>query len=291
MAPEMSSHLETEMRLNDESNVETKEKPKIKGFDNEEHQRVYEEIRCLLDEQMRGEAQARYAVGQKIVTVMDDARYGKKAVVTIAENLGVEATLLYDARRVADTWPQEEFEALMGRRDEARGNRLYWSHFVELAGVSNSHRDLFLGRILEDGLSVRDLKRLKKELANPTPAEAPENSQSTNVMRALRNFKAESETIVEKAARYKTLIFDVLVPPANEESGMPIRNEELGTPIILELLRDARAAQQDAKQTCEEQLAKLDACIARSEEQQTTTEGDIQGTSQESEQNEESNNG
>lgn len=261
------------MEVSTESNVETEETTRIMDFDNEEHQKAYEEIRSLLDGDQRNTAMVWYAVGCKVLYIMDTAEYGESVVNKIAKHLGRNASLLYEAKCVADTWTQSQFEELLNQEHEDSGGRLSWSHFVEVQRVIDTElRDSLIEDVLSKKWSVRDLKQAIK---GSPPEEATDYSQPTNLARALRNFKAESETIVEKAARYEELIFEVL---GTHE------NEELGTPIILELLKDARETQLRVKQTCEEQLVKLDECIDRSEELQTTTEGDIQGTSPESEQ-------
>ena len=220
----------------------------------EKHQETYKEIRDLLDGQRRARAKVWYEVGRKVMKIMADAKYGEKVVAKIAEALGRDASLLYAAGRVAETWLPQQFKKLMDKRDSVRGNRLSWSHFVELASVWDSgRRGLLVKKILAEGLSVRELER---EIAGPKPADDQEIGQTTNVAKALRNFKATCETIVENAPRWDTSIFDVL----------KVQDDELGTSIMLTLLKDVRETQLQAKQTCDKQLARLDACIARSEE-------------------------
>jgi hypothetical protein len=237
-----------------------------------EQQNAYKEIHDLLDGQRRDKAHVWYKVGRRI------AEHGKKSVAKIAELLGRDASCLNDAKRVAKTWTPQQFKTLLEKQDKVRGNHLSWSHFVEVQRVIDTElRDSLIEDVLSKGWSVRDLK----QAINGPKVEG--DSQPGNVAKALRNFKAEAETIVEKAARYKKLLFDVLDPPEDEELDPP-ENVELGTPNMLKLLQDTRQAQLEAIQTCGEQLEKLDAYIIRSEELQTTSEGEIQGTSPEAEQ-------
>ena len=226
----------------------------------EKDRKAYEEIRDLLDGQRHVKATAWYAVGRKVMKIMAASEYGKKSVAKIARALGRDASLLYDAGRVAKTWAPQRFAELVNKRDKVRGNRLSWSHFVELESIDGSgRRGLFLKQTLEEGLSVRDLK---KEIAGPKPEEGSANDQATNVAKALRNFKAASETMVQNAPRWDASIFDVL----------DVQDKELLTPKMLQLLIDTRETLLEVRQTCEDQSARLGACIARSQELQVTSE-------------------
>jgi len=250
------------MRTETKSNDGTTKAAELKAFEHEacvlemsaENQKAYEEIRNLLDGQRHDRAKTWYAVGRKVVKIMADSEYGKKAVAKIAKALGRDASLLYEAGRVTETWLPRQFAELVAKRDRVRGNRLSWSHFVELARVDDSRqRGLLVKKVLNKGLSVRELKR---EIAGPKPQDDREEGQVTNVARALRNFMAACETTVENTSHWDALIFDVL----------DTQDEELTAPRMPGLLRDARATLLQAKQTCEDHMARLDACIARAEE-------------------------
>ena len=214
-----------------------------------EHQKAYKEIHDLLDGQRHNKAKAWYEVGQKVVKIMDASEHGKRDVAKIAELLGRDASLLYDAGRVAKKWTLRQFKTLLKKQDKVRGNRLSWSHLIELERVTNpGRRESLIETILDNGLSVSDLKQAIK---GPTPKD---DSQPVNVAKALRNFKAESETMAEKEARRGTSVFEILAA----------QKEKLGTPNMLKLLQDTRKAQLEAIQTCGEQLKKLDECITYS---------------------------
>ena len=243
------------------SKLEATEEAKLKAYDNEarvlemseEHQNVYKDIRDLLDGQQRDKASVWYEVGRKVFKITAASEHGNKAVAKIAKALGRDKTLLYEAGRVAETWTQRQFEELLARRDKVCGNRLSWSHFVELVRVDDSRsRGLLIKKVLNEGLSVRELKR---QIAGPKPEEDGEKDENTNVGRALRNFTAAGETIVMKASHWDALIFDVL----------EVQKEELTAPKMLELLKNARAVQLQARQTCENHMARLDKYIAHAE--------------------------
>lgn len=245
----------------EKSNVGAAKEAELRALDHEacvsemnaEHQKAYKAIRRLLDGERHERAKAWYEVGREIVKITADTKYGKKAVAKIAMALGRDKTMLYEAGCVAETWMRRQFEELLTRRDKVRGNRLSWSHFVELARVDDSRsRSLLIRKTLNEGLSVRDLKG---RIAGPKPEDDGENGQMTNVARALRNFTATRETIVTKASHWNKLIFDVL----------DIQDKELAAPRMLELLKDSRAAQLQAMQTCEGHMARLDEYIARAE--------------------------
>jgi len=269
---------EIEMKRTERLNAGTAKAAKVNTIDHEArvlemavpHQRAYEEIRKLLDDQRHGKAAAWYAVGQKVVKITADSTYGKKAVAKIAEALGWDASLLYAAGRVAKRWSSQAFKKVLSRRDDVRGNRLSWSHFVELERVVDPKQcDLLIEQTLSEGLSVRDLKRT---IDNPQPKEAPENSQPTSAAKALRSFKAARETIVEKAARDKGALFDVLDADMEAPNG-----GELGTPIMLKLLKDAHAVQLQASELLAKQLTRLDAYITRATELQGATQDALSG--------------
>jgi len=233
----------------------------------EEQRKAYEEIRGLLDGQEHETSVVWYEVGRIVMKTKAAPKYGKKAVAKIAKALGREESTLYDAGRVAEKWAPQRFAELANKRGKVRGNRLFWSHFVELAkDMKPKRRDSFIEDILREGWSVRDLKLAIK---GPKVEDAPKGGQPVNVAKALRTFKAESETMLTKAACRGTSLFDVL----------KAQDEKLGTPNILELLRDTREIQLQAKQICEAQLTKFDKFIESSVELQAVIEGDIQGTS------------
>jgi len=246
----------------DEMQTESMQEAELKALDrearvlemSEKHRKAYEEIRRLLDGECHGLATAWYAVGREVAKITTDTKYGDKTIIKIARALGRDKTLLYDAGCVAETWTQRQFEKLLTRRDKVRGNRLSWSHFIELAKkvIDSDRRGQLIKKVLNEGLSVRELKR---QIDGPKPEEDGEKDENTNVARALRNFTAAGETIVTKASHWDALIFDVL----------EVQKEELAAPKMLELLKNARAIQLQARQTCENHMARLDKYIAHAE--------------------------
>jgi len=226
-----------------------------------EHQQLCEEIRELLDRQQRAEISAWYAVGQKVAEVLEDAKPGDKAVYKIAKAVGRDASLLYEAGKVAKVWPQQQqFQELANRSSKRIGKRLCWSHFLELANVTDDdRREQLTEKAINDELSVR---ALKKAIAGSRPEQDEDDGRATSVEKALRSFKAASETTVENSPRWDKLIFDVLAK----------RDKGPAAPRLLALLADAREVQLQAKEVCDEQLAKLDACIEQVEKHPAKTE-------------------
>ena len=115
-----------------------------------------ERLRELLP--LRLDPLVRYAMGTIVAEIKANPdKYGNSAVSTAAAALGEDAPSLYRHGTVAERWTEGEVQALLARK--GRGERpLSWSHIVLLGTVpSQAERTRLIERVLEEGLSVREL--------------------------------------------------------------------------------------------------------------------------------------
>lgn len=125
---------------------------------------VYERLAELWEGLHRHDAEQRYRIGFEVAAVVAGPRlYGSGAVRTLARSLGRPQAALYEAARVAKTWPEDEFMRLVGRRTD-QGGALSWSHFARVSRVPDAAvRALLIQRSLDESLSVAQIKAVLRE--------------------------------------------------------------------------------------------------------------------------------
>ncbi|MCM2333469.1 MAG: hypothetical protein NDI82_05930 [Anaeromyxobacteraceae bacterium] len=93
----------------------------------------------------------------------EDARYGKKAVETLAKELKLDKATLYRWAKVATAWTKSDFAKIAGRRSPKSGLPLTWSHLEILSDVENAkRRGKLVEQALAEALTVVDLRSLIK---------------------------------------------------------------------------------------------------------------------------------
>lgn len=115
---------------------------------------------------------SKYIVGAKVEEIRVSAaneKYGKKAVATIAREVGLTASCLYQYADVAHLWDKGTFDEVRVRAAKAS---LTFSHFVEIAhGDHAPHRATLLEEAIAGRLSVRAVRarrpRRQQEVTPP----------------------------------------------------------------------------------------------------------------------------
>lgn len=93
----------------------------------------------------------------------EDARYGKKAVETLAKELKLDRATLYRWAKVATAWTKSDFAKIAARRSPKSGLPLTWSHLEVLSDVENTkRRGELLEQALSEALTVVELRDLGK---------------------------------------------------------------------------------------------------------------------------------
>lgn len=115
------------------------------------------EIKQALSTVATHEIPARYRIGARVEEFRrEKKKYGRKVVVTIAEEVGLTPSALYQYADVARIWEKAAFDDV-GRRAAVAG--LMFSHFVELAHKGHAeHRNALLEEAIDGQLSVRALR-------------------------------------------------------------------------------------------------------------------------------------
>lgn len=121
---------------------------------------VYEQLRKLEARAKAHDVLVKYRVGQLVREVKEnEGKYGAGAVEKLSARLGsgFKKDVLYGAASVARTWGKSEFSELVKKEDD-KGRRLSFSHFVALARVAlPEKREQLLQRALKECLPVRKL--------------------------------------------------------------------------------------------------------------------------------------
>lgn len=147
------------------------------------------EIKQALSTLSKHDVPARYQIGAKVHDLRSSAseqKYGKRAVATIAREVGLTAACLYQYADVARTWNSETFEDV-GRRAATAG--LMFSHFIELAHADHAAgREGLLKRAIDEKLSVRQLRRLRTK---PVPNALERVKKEAGTSDVLERLKSE----------------------------------------------------------------------------------------------------
>jgi hypothetical protein len=121
--------------------------------------RVADQIVTHLAEARRGEAKARFAIGDEIHTIRHAATMLPRAVGRLAARLAIDESGLQRIARVAERIRPAERDALLSLTD-GRGLPLTWSHLEQLQFVTGVEARLAFAReVLAAGLSVDELRR------------------------------------------------------------------------------------------------------------------------------------
>jgi len=124
-----------------------------------------EKLRSLLSNQATNEAMNRHEIGVVVLEIKKAAvteKYGKKLVASIASDLNVSRSVLYDAGRVAAAWSASEFEDLI-KAKKANGTPLPFNVWVEISQQDAAERGALIEQAIAGGLSVRGVKQLKNK--------------------------------------------------------------------------------------------------------------------------------
>lgn len=188
-----------------------------------------QEIRSELEKWNRGDVKGRRGIGQHIASIKNNARkYGLKAVETIAQQIGVSDSWLYDCATVAEAWTAEQIETILRRKDEQRKQPLSWTHLVLLAEVDDKkERRSWVDGTLQNGWTVKELRAH----LNPSPEDEDEPAEKSDseledqaVGRWLRNIQAFAESDVSKQNQWNDTLFSPDGPGIGIESPEDMRS-------------------------------------------------------------------
>jgi micrococcal nuclease len=126
----------------------------------------------LLDGQQRIEAErlrtfweAGWLIQTYILQNKERAKYGGAVVLKLAEDLGVDPSLVKRCRRFFQRYPQGPIGPTSAQ--------LTWSHYQELIDVSdNTERSRLEKAVLKNGLTIQELRARKRDLRQSEAGEA-----------------------------------------------------------------------------------------------------------------------
>lgn len=116
-----------------------------------------DKLRHLFAGAAQSDSLGRYEIGALVRDVKINAAYGKRGVHSLAEDLAIDASVMYAHAVVATVWTPTEFKKLASRLT-AKKHALSFSHWIELAQVGDDHRGGLIERAFSEDLSVRALK-------------------------------------------------------------------------------------------------------------------------------------
>lgn len=158
-----------------------------------------EKIRALEDDVTTTMLQKRYAIGILVRLVREDSRYGDKGVRRLAMATRLDRSTLDRASTIVRQWSKEAFEDITSKVGNG-GARVSWSHLEVLAAERDDSKRCSLGaRVLDEGLSVKDLRR---EVRTPrTVATATASSQASAGSSPVRTISATLSVLINQLER------------------------------------------------------------------------------------------
>jgi hypothetical protein len=208
---------------------------------------AYFEINKALSREEENKVLARYEIGRQVFAVRRaPRRYGSDAVERLAKALAVSASRLYSYCAVASQWPPVEFGKIADRRDAVRGRPISWSALTEIAGVADSNvQKELIEVVIEEGLSVRELRQRRAELLGHEIADAPTAPRS--VVMALGEITKLAHVILQRRDAWEEGIFAALEGLGPEDNPA----------AVLSQLEQAETAQRELRDHCDEVLEHL----------------------------------
>jgi len=162
----------------------------------------YEAIRELQKKLNLREAEGKYDIGVLVAEVIKlENAYGARSVEKLTEALRHHHSTLRNYASVADTWEPDDFKALMKRKGK-RGLPISFSHLVQISKIGDpAERDEWVDRVLNEGLSVRDLKKRWADEMDEVPAMGDEqvSDNGTGDTAEVEDDHADQDVVDEKA--------------------------------------------------------------------------------------------
>ena len=120
----------------------------------------YEELRGYVTDEAMDVFRNRHRIGKLAIEIdKDDQRYGKKAVSSLENLLGMGRDYLRNAQLFAERYDTAHLEELIVTRNR-NGDPLVWSHVVELIRIPNLKEMFSLQkRTAENNWTAADLRR------------------------------------------------------------------------------------------------------------------------------------
>ncbi len=185
--------------------IDNTTKKKTSTVDDALSKKIAETKRLVIETDER-DVPARYKVAVACQAVIaGDGKgktYGAGAAKKLGKSLGWNKSTVYAYEAVAKAWNQEKFDELAAKRDKY-GKPLSWSHIMFLATEKDAkRRRTFTKQTIDNGWSVRDLKKKvggKSDETETTGAEGPKPPRPLvnavdNYATALTTAKANADT-------------------------------------------------------------------------------------------------
>jgi hypothetical protein len=218
--------------------------------------KAYVEIHKLFAQYTLKDVQGRYAIGKRVKLVRDGdgkSTYGTGAMRKLAVALHRSEEFLRQYAMVADVWTAREVQGIVKRPDR-KGNRLTWSHLIEIAGITCSkEREALLEETRAHCYSVRELKGRIADHGDDTDEHPDEaTDRPANFHAGVRKMAAQAEILVNNAELWKTAVFERVkaADPATFDEGFRA------------MLVHAQELQAKAEAVCRENREGVEACLA-----------------------------
>ena len=175
-------------------------KVKSAGEMSPELREALEKLRELVTQSDTQDAATQYSIGCVVRDVQDaPGKYGAGSVKRLAQEMGRDEKSLYHRAQVARTWPLDEYNALLARKN-SKGLPLSFYHLVVLASVEDRNaRERLIEEALKKDVSVNAMRRLVK--AQRTPA----GGAGDEVLSTVSEDGAVEETRTAEVSAYRVL--------------------------------------------------------------------------------------
>ena len=228
--------------------------------------RKYETVRALLSEATGDEVRARYKVAAMVLEVKrNESAYGAGAVKRLAAALGWDRSTIYRYALIAKRWDAAGMTALLRRRS-VHGEPISWSHLLLVVRISPaSRRAKLVDRVLDEGLSVRDLARVVRQtLAEKRGAPGPSMGPDATIARGFARLARAAEAFTACSASVEATLQQIEALGADAPSD------------VGDLLSSAVKVQEQAREAVDrliERLRTAEAAFAEGKPEADTVEG------------------
>jgi hypothetical protein len=239
-----------------------RKKAKSAGEMSPELREALEKVRELVAQGDAEDAATQYSIGSIVRDVQDaPGKYGAGSVKRLAQEMGRDEKILYHRAQVVRTWPLDEFNALLDRKN-SKGMPLSFYHFVALSSVEERNaREQLLEEVLKESHTVKATQRLVKVRRDPAVAE--DGSVNGALSNADEGGAAEEKPTAEVLAnRVLTKLVSQSERMLSETEGVEKALTELkggATPAVTALVKKAAQVQRALGKTCMEIAERLDA--------------------------------
>lgn len=252
-----------------------------------EQQAVFESMSTAL----RSQAKRGYAIRRGITTtdvlgrydlgvivtesISDEAKYGERAVASLAEFWGEDPNALWQYRQFAGAYSREQVEALLDKASTAN-YRLTWSHFDALSSVSGtravSTRRSLEKQCFQEKLTSHELRaKVQEQAGGPQSSGGRPVSKPRSILAGIGEMNKVAKQYHKRTEGWREVVFAGLAEagPDQVTADLLLKMQE-GLETQKQLLADTA----DSVQNYEDAVARINEILAANASDAETAESD-----------------